>query len=412
MAQSKEALDGPNRTFFDGDLSRPDPIPDDGIEAAVALMRDGRLVRYGEDRSGMQETVLLEQEFADQIGLRYVVGLNSGGCAMFIALKAIGIEPGDKVLVNSFTLAPVPGAIAHASAEPVLVDITDSYVIDLDDLDRKAESSGARCLLLSYMRGHIPDMDRVVEICRRHDLILIEDCAHTMGADWDGRLTGTFGAVGCFSTQSFKHINSGEGGLFATDDPDIAAQAIIHSGSYMLYAQHAARPPMEVFEKHKYTTPNFSMRMTALAAAVLRPQLRELDARAAKWRASYDRLAGLFNAIDHVSVPARSPKEGFVPTSIQFSVTGLDGEQIESFLEICERWGVHVKWFGGREAVGFTSSYEHWRYMRERPELTHSRRVLDGLCDIRIPLWLTEADCRTIAAVLREAIDEVTADDD
>jgi len=403
--------DGPtNRSVFTKDLSAPDPIPDEAIEAALRLMRDGRLFRYGEDRAGLSEAALLEQEFAAHLGVRYAVGLNSGGCALFVALKAAGVAPGDEVLVNAFTLAPVPGAITHAGATPVLVDITESYVVDLDDLQRKAESSGAKFLLLSYMRGHIPDMDRVVDICRRFGLILIEDCAHTMGARWDGRLSGTHGKVSCFSTQTFKHVNSGEGGLLATDDADLAAKAILHSGSYMLYAQHKARPPLEVFERHKYQTPNFSMRMSGLVAALLRPQLVSLDKRIALWRGIYDRLAGLFDGIDNLTVPARSEKEAFVPSSMQFSLTGLSATEIQSFLKECDDHGVHIKWFGGREPVGFTSSHDHWRYIAAAAELPRANEVLRGLCDFRLPSGLTEEDCLTLASVVREAMQQVTGE--
>ncbi len=165
----------------------------------------------------------LEAEFAREVGRRYCVALNSCGSSMFVALRCAGVQPGDKVLSNCFTLAPVPGAIAHAGAQPVLVDCTDDLTLDLDDLAHKAAASGARVLLLSHMRGHIADMDRVLALCRAHGLTLIEDCAHTMGAGWDGRLTGTFGVAGCFSLQSYKHANAGEGGLLVTDDADLAA---------------------------------------------------------------------------------------------------------------------------------------------------------------------------------------------
>ncbi|MEM7226695.1 MAG: aminotransferase class I/II-fold pyridoxal phosphate-dependent enzyme [Pseudomonadota bacterium] len=397
------------RAVFRKDLSAPDPIPEAGIEAAVRLMRDGRLFRYGEDRGSIAEAALLEEEFAAYMGLKYAVGLNSGGCALFVALKSVGVQPGDKVLVNAFTLAPVPGAIAHAGAQAVLVDITQSYLIDLDDLDRKAQASGARVLLLSYMRGHIPDMDRVMEICRRHDLILIEDCAHTMGATWDGRLTGTFGQVGCFSSQTFKHINSGEGGLLVTDDEDVAAKAILTSGSYMLYAQHRARPDKAVFERHRYVTPNCSMRMSGLVAAILRPQIPLIDPRAATWRTIYNRLAVLLGDIDHISLPVRPQKEGFVPSSLQFSLQGLSGDEIRAFIEDCDRHGVHIKWFGNQEPVGFTSRHSHWRYLTGDLVLSEADHVLDGLCDFRLPLWLDQEDCATIAAVLKQAMAEVVA---
>ncbi|MDH3473982.1 MAG: aminotransferase class I/II-fold pyridoxal phosphate-dependent enzyme [Rhodospirillales bacterium] len=396
------------RTVFTKDLSAPDPVPEEGIEAALGLMRDGRLFRYGEDRSGLPEAALFEEEFARTLGVRYAVGLNSGGCALFVALKAAGVAPGDTVLVNAFTLAPVPGAIAHAGAVPVLVEITPSYVIDLDDLERKAAASGARVLLLSYMRGHLPDMDRVLELCRRLDLTLIEDCAHTMGATWDGRLSGTFGKAACFSAQTFKHINAGEGGILATDDPDLAAKAVLLSGSYMLYAQHKARPELEVFERHKYSTPNCSMRMSNLVGALLRPQLATLEERIARWRRIHGRLAAHFAEIAHITVPPRPAKEAFVPSSIQFSVTGLSAEEIRAFLEDCERHGVHIKWFGTPEPVGFTSTPAHWRYLPVTPDLPASDAVFRGLCDIRLPPSLTDEDCDALAAVLRQSMHAVT----
>ena len=406
MSKTAPAPNVADRTVFDGDLSAPDPIPEAGIEAAVRLMRDGRLFRYGEDRGSLPEAALLEEEFAAYTGRRYCLGLNSGGCALFVALRAAGVSPGDKVLVNAFTLAPVPGAIAHAGAEPVLVDIDERYVIDIEDLDRKAEASGARILLLSYMRGHIPDMEAVMAVCARHGLTVIEDCAHTMGAGWDGRLTGSFGAIGCFSTQTFKHINSGEGGLLVTDDEDIAAKAILLSGSYMLYAQHRARPELEVFERHRFQMPNCSMRMSSLVAAVLRPQVSEIEVRNARWREIHGWLAPRVDAIDHISVPARPSKEQFVPSSLQFSLVDLDDERIERFVSAADTHGVHVKWFGASGPVGFTSRHDHWRYIGEADSVPTADRVLHGLCDLRLPLWLSEADCAVIATVLREAMAE------
>ena len=239
---------------LDLDLTQQEPIPPEGVQAALALMASGKLHRYGEVGGKPSEVSALEAEFARQLGVKYCVALNSCGSAMFVALKAAGVKPGEAVLSNCFTLAPVPGAIAHAGARPLLVDVTDDYTIDLADLERKAQASGAKTLLLSHMRGHIADMRALMAVCRRHGLQLIEDCAHTMGAAWAGQATGTWGRAGCFSLQSYKHANAGEGGLLATDDEDIAAQAILFSGSYMLYRSHLARPDDHVFERWKYLT--------------------------------------------------------------------------------------------------------------------------------------------------------------
>lgn len=394
-------------TMFDKDLAAPDALSEEAISAAVDVMRDGRLFRYGEVAGGGKPAAaMLESEFAGMMGAKYCAAVNSGGCAIFLALKAAGVEPGDKVLLNAFTLAPVPGAIAHAGGEPVLVEINDRLTIDVDDLTAKAAGSGARFLLLSHMRGHMSDMNAVSAICAEHDLTLIEDCAHTMGSDWDGRLAGRWGAAGCFSAQSFKHVNGGEGGFIVTDDEDIAARAILMSGSYMLYEQHAARPLMEVFERWRYDTPNMSMRMNGLVATLLRPQLPALEANAARWAAVYDRVAAGLAGMQHLRLPEKPAKEGFRPTSIQFTFEGMDEAQMEAALAAAARRGVMIKWFGSEEPVGFTSRSGHWRYAGTH-DLPQTEAILARLCDVRLPVWLSEADCDALAAAIREAVEEV-----
>ncbi len=166
--------------------------------------------------------------------------------------------------------------------------MTEALTIDLDHLAQLvAEKDAPRVLLLSHMRGHICDMDRMMQICDGAGVTVIEDCAHTMGARWNGTLSGRHGAMAAYSTQTYKHVNSGEGGLLISDDPDLMARAIILSGSYMLYERHVAGPPPEAFEKVKYITPNISGRMDNLRAAILRPQLAKLDAQCAAWNARY-----------------------------------------------------------------------------------------------------------------------------
>lgn len=390
------------------DLTQQEPIPQAGVEAALALMASGKLHRYGEVGAKPSDVSALEAEFARELGVRYCVAMNSCGSTMFVALKAAGVKPGDRVLSNCFTLAPVPGAIAHAGAVPVLVDVTDDFTIDLADLAAKAGASGARVLLLSHMRGHICDMDALTAICRRHGVQVIEDCAHTMGAAWAGKATGTWGRAGCFSLQSYKHANSGEGGLLATDDEDVAAQAILFSGSYMLYRSHLARPGDEVFERWKYTTPNFSLRMSNLAAALARPQLGAvLKDRCARWNQRYAWLAAALEGTPHVRLPHRPADEQYVASSLQFLLVGLAREQIQRVIAGCAGRGVHIKWFGADEPAGFTSVWTHWRYFGAEQTLPQAERVLAGLCDLRLPLTLTLADCERIADALRAALYEL-----
>lgn len=390
---------------LDLDLSLPGAIPEEGVQRAIEVMRAGKLHRYGEDRTGVPEATALEQDYAAYIGKKYCAAINSCGASMFVALKSVGVGHGDKVLMNAFTLAPVPGAVEHAGAQPVFVEIDETYKINLNDLDKKAASSGAKVLLLSHMRGHICDMEALMVIAKRHGLTVIEDCAHTMGAKWNGKFTGTFGAIGCFSLQSFKHANAGEGGLLVTDDPDIAAKAILYSGSYMLYAQHKARPGLEYFEKYRGRIPNFSLRMSNLTAAVGRPQIALLAERSAVWNDRYRRLAGGLGRIQNIRIPPRPPKEQYVMSSIQFSVKGRSAAEMERFLDACAARGVFVKWFGRAEPVGFTSVHEHWEYVMEKQNLPQSERVLREVCDMRIPLALPLDSCDTIVAVIRHCLE-------
>jgi dTDP-4-amino-4,6-dideoxygalactose transaminase len=392
---------------FAKEFTRQEPIPAAGIQRAVELLESGRLHRYNTVADEISDVALLEKEYADYVGARYCAGLSSCGSAIYVALKSAGIRPGDEVLCNVFTLAPVPGAIENAGASPVFVEITDDYLTDLDDLENKANQSGAKYFLLSHMRGHIVDMDRVSDICSRLGITLIEDCAHTVGCRWGDRFTGTFGKIGCYSSQTYKHLNSGEGGLLVTDDEDIIAKAILYSGSYMLYERHISRPPMEVFERHKKLIPNYSLRMSNLTAALIRSQMTELDQRCRRWNERYDLLAKELEDVPHIRLPKRHAKEGYVGSSLQFTLTDTDTVKVDAFLNACAQHGVEIKWFGATEPVGFTSSWESWQYVKTLQSLPKTRNVLKSLCDFRIPLTFTLEDCKIIAAVIRQAAEEI-----
>jgi len=400
------------------DLTEPEPIPEAGIARAVELMRSGRLFRYGEMGSDQRDVALLEQEFAAFVGRRYCVAVNSGGCALFLALKVAGVAPGEPVLVNGFTLAPVPGAIIHAAARPVIVEIGPDYVIDAQDLRAKAKASGARVLLLSHMRGHIADMDAVMAACEELGLVMVEDCAHAMSASWKGRAIGSFGAAAAFSAQTYKHLNSGEGGFLALDDEAMAARAILHAGSYMLHGQHLSSPGAEALAAASGQAANFSMRMSALSAAILRPQLAELPRRVQRWNEIHDRIAFGLSRSPHVRLPRRAGGQGendtrFSATSVQFSArlpAGMDvAAGMERFLALAKARGVPVKWFGAAQQLGFTSAPRHWAYAGAQGPLDATHAVLATLCDIRTPVSLTDEECDLIAAIVSEALETVVS---
>ncbi|MCU9838526.1 DegT/DnrJ/EryC1/StrS family aminotransferase [Ruegeria sp. WL0004] len=389
---------------FSGSFTQQEPIPDEAIEAALAVLRHGRLHRYNLAKGELGETALLEQEFAAQTGARYCLAVASGGYALATALRAVGVKPGDAVLTNAFTLAPVPGAIASVGARPVFVGVTESLTIDLDDLAAKA--GAARVLMLSHMRGHLCDMDRLMQICDAAGITVIEDCAHTMGAAWNGVASGRQGAVGCYSCQTYKHVNSGEGGLLVTDDEEIAARAVMLSGSYMLYERHLAAPGPEVFERIKYHTPNISGRMDNLRAAILRPQLRALSTQVARWNERYQRIEAGLRGTPGLTVIERPEAETYVGSSIQFLLLDWAADKVQEALRRCAARGVELKWFGTPEPVGFTSRYDSWRYAESAP-MPASDRVLAGIIDMRVPLTFSLEDCDLIARIIRAEVGAV-----
>jgi dTDP-4-amino-4,6-dideoxygalactose transaminase len=386
---------------FTGTFTQQQPIPEAGVEAALAVLRHGRLHRYNTVGDDPGETALLEREFADWLGARYCLATASGGAAMTTALRALGVGQGERVLTNAFTLAPVPGAIAAVGAKPVYVETTRALTLDLDDLRAKAGCSGATVLLLSHMRGHLCDMEALTALCRELGVTVIEDCAHTMGAAWNDMKSGRWGRLACFSTQTYKHMNSGEGGFLTGDDDQLMARAILLSGSYMNHDRHLAAPPAEAFTRARYDCPNVSCRMDNLRAAILRAQLPRLEADCAAWTERYRAVeAGLAGA-PGVELITRPPAEGFVGSSFQFLLPGRRAEEIERFAAACAARGVELKWFGAEEPRGFTSRHDHWRFAPPQ-RLPRTDAVLAELLDMRLPLTFSLEDCATLARIIAE----------
>ena len=388
---------------FTGNFTQQEAIPADAIEAAVAVMQGGRLHRYNVAAAEeISETAALETEFAKYQNQRYCLACASGGYALQLAMRAFGLKPNEPVLTNGFTLSPVPGAIAAVGGKAVLVECTSDLVLDLDHLEQQIQLSGSRLLLLSHMRGHLVDMDKLCALLERTSVALIEDCAHTMGASFNGRKSGSHGVMACFSTQTYKHINSGEGGLLTSDDEEMMARAIILSGSYMLYERHIAAPAPEVFGKIRLETPNCSGRMDNLRAAILRPQLARLDDSAKRWNERYEAFAaGLKAASNSIVLPRRHAQAYEVSSSIQFRIERYSDEQNEEFLKRCSQRGVDLKWFGAKEPKAYTSRYDSWTYL-DNVALPNTDAILERLYDCRLPLTFSVEDCRLIGELIAD----------
>jgi dTDP-4-amino-4,6-dideoxygalactose transaminase len=390
-------------------FTQQEAIPEQAKQRVMELLDSGRLHRYNTVGNELSDAAMLEQAYAQYQGRKYCLACTSGGYGIHIALRAMGLQAGDEVLTNAYTLAPVPGAIHAAGGKPVLVEIDENYHLDLADLKAKAKASKAKILLLSLMRGHIPNMQQLMTLCNELGIKVLEDCAHTMGASWDGIKSGNFGQVAAFSLQTYKHLNTGEGGLVVTDDAQIAARLIMHSGSYMLYERHGAAPAPEVFENIRLVSANMSGRMDNMRAALGLAQLPNLDKNCERWNHRYNLLNAAIGAISGDDIPTRDKRESFVGSSIQFRPTALKMDQMPDFIAACAAQGVELKWFGESQPKAFTSRYDSWHYISPMPHLPSTLEALDRTLDLRVPLTFDDEDCRLIGAVIAQVMAEFMA---
>jgi dTDP-4-amino-4,6-dideoxygalactose transaminase len=378
-----------------------EPIPEAARAEIERLLSSGDLFRYTAPSDA--PVALLEAEFAELLGARYALAVSSCSAALFLSLKALDLPAGAKVLIPAFTFAAVPSSVVHADCVPVLVEVGENYRVDMADF--AAKLPGADAVMISHMRGHTSDMDAIMALCDAAGVPVIEDAAHSLGTVWGGRNIGTIGRVGCFSFQSYKLVNAGEGGIMITDDPEVAARAIIMSGAYETnWKKHPGLTNSCAHWQNKL--PLYNLRMQNLSAAVIRPQLPLVAERVAKGRAGHDRVAGVLNGSAHLAVPEALGPESRAPDSIQFNLLGdwTDQEAV-AFQAAAKARGVSVQVFGLSE--GNARAFWNWQFLGETPELPQTRAMLMRACDVRLPTRLTEGELDYIAAAIVDAAVEV-----
>jgi dTDP-4-amino-4,6-dideoxygalactose transaminase len=230
------------------------------IDAAVArVLASGQYV-------GGDEITALEREFAAYCGASHGVAVNSGTSALHLALLAAGVQPGDVVITVPFTFYATVAAIGYAGATPVYVDI-DASTFNMDPAKIEAAiTSRTRAILLVHLYGQCADMDPIVEIARKHGLIVIEDAAQAHGAEYQGRRAGSIGDLACFSFYPTKNLGAaGEGGMITTNNPGYARKAALLRS----WGEE---------QRYRPTLKGFNYRLPSIQAAILRVKLRRLEA--------------------------------------------------------------------------------------------------------------------------------------
>ena len=377
-----------------------EPIPPQAMAEVERLLRSGDLFRY--TSAGDSPVALLEREFAEMMGARYALAVSSCSAALFLSLKALALRPGARVMIPAFTFAAVPSSVVHADCEPVLVECGDNYRIDLDDFHAKLDTVDA--VLISHMRGHTSDMDAIMAAADARGIPVVEDAAHSLGTLWNGRRIGTIGRIGCFSFQSYKMVNAGEGGILITDDADLIARAVIMSGAY---EHNWKKHPVlqDRFAHWQNRLPLYNTRLSNLSAAIIRPQLAELPRRVRDGLRNHDYVARILQGSIWLDVPNSLPQETRAPDSLQFNLLGMTDDDVPAFAEEAKARGVSVQIFGMN--ADNARAFWNWQFLNRKWDLPKTSAMLKRACDTRLPARLTRPDLDFISGALVEAADAV-----
>jgi dTDP-4-amino-4,6-dideoxygalactose transaminase len=260
-------------------VPRPDVYSDEVLSAIAEVLRAGALAAHHG-----RWVRALEEELARYAGVRHAIATSSGTAALHIALKAIGVGPGDEVVTSPLTFASSATAALHANAVPVFADI-DRETLNLDPASVEERiTERTRAIVVVHLAGMPAEMDELVKIAERHGVKVVEDAAQALGAEYRGRRVGSIGHVSAFSFYATKHVAAGEGGAVATDVTAYAERA-------RLLRSHGET------EKYWYELLGYNYRMTELQGVLAYYQLRQLPEalrrREAYAKALLDELAPL-----------------------------------------------------------------------------------------------------------------------
>jgi len=385
-----------------------EPIPEAARAEVERLLATGDLFRYTAPSDA--PVTLLERDFAEMIGAKYALAVASCSAALFLSLKALDLPKGARVLIPAFTFAAVPSSVVHADCVPVLVEVGDDYRIDMEDF--AAKLPGADAVLISHMRGHTSDMDAIMALADAAGVPVIEDAAHSLGTTWRGRTIGTIGRIGCFSFQSYKLVNAGEGGILVTDDPDLIARAIIMSGAYEHNWRKHGRPHgdnspalEEAFARWQNRLPLYNTRLSNLSAVIARAQLPEVSRRVRDGRRNHDYVAARLNRSPFLHVPEKLAPEERAPDSLQFNLVDFSTDETLAFQDAAAARGVQAQVFG--LSADNARAFWNWEFLGLAPDLPKTRAMLMKACDTRLPARLTLRELDVIAEAILGAAEEV-----
>ncbi|WP_306008574.1 DegT/DnrJ/EryC1/StrS aminotransferase family protein [Bacillus sp. MMSF_3353] len=314
------------------------PINHEEIEACIRLIARRELSYYG--REG--EVKDLEDKFTEYHQVKYAIATGTGTSSLHSAFFAVGVGPGDEVIVPTYTFLATVTPIFQCYAKPVLCDCEpDTGNIDPEKI-KLLITDKTKAIVLTHMWGHPCDMDKILDICKEHKIFLIEDCSHAHGATYNGKKVGSIGDVGCFSLQTNKIISAGTGGILITNNQEIYERATL-LGHFRVRSQQCVES--EKYAKYAKTGFGMNYRMHPLGAAMASRQMDDLDRRIEERNKNLNYLTDLLKEIPGINPPitrenvTRGAYYGYKP---HYKSEELNNLPLEAYVAALQAEGVDV----------------------------------------------------------------------
>jgi perosamine synthetase len=356
-------------------------LGDDEIQAVTDVLRSGILAQGPKVAS-------FEHAFGAYIGTKHAVAVNTGTAALHVALLAAGVGAGDEVITTPFSFIATANAILYCNAKPVFVDIDETTFNISPTLLRAAISRRTKAVVIVHLYGQPCDMQEIVQVCNEHNLALVEDACQAHGAEYRGRMVGSFG-TGCFSFYATKNITTGEGGIITTNSDDVAQKA-------RMIRSHGQR------ERYLHETLGFNHRMTDISAAIGICQLRRLDQLNKRRADNAAFLAGEIAKLEGLIAPTVGADRKHVFHQFTVRVAGRFGmsrdDLVASLKEKGIMTGIHYPIPIHRQPFYLDLGYNE--------ELPASERAAREVLSLPVHAGLSDQDLRYIVQSLREARDE------
>jgi dTDP-4-amino-4,6-dideoxygalactose transaminase len=364
--------------------------PED-LDAVAQTLRSGWLTMG-------PRTLEFETAFARSLGSQHAVAVSSCTAALHLAYLAVGIAPGDEVIVPSYTMAATAAAVVYAGGTPVFADIValEEPVIDVAHVEALI-TPRTRAVVAMHFGGYAAAVDELAELCAERDLALIEDAAHSPLATLDGRRLGTFGAAGAFSFFSNKVLAAGEGGLLATDDPDVAAFARSRRSHAMTrgsWDRHGGAS-----DYYDVVGVGFNYRIDEPRAALLLSRLRRLEEDVIRRRELTGRYRRMLEDVPGLIVPFG---DAAVATSSCYVMPVMledASRQWDLRIALRERHRVQTSLF-------YPAVHEFTAYRERYPGISLPRTELAARSEVTLPLFvhMTESDQERVVTALAEEL--------